>query len=63
MRREVEIYINTAGFGETVTYKRLDIFSEESINITNSIQDIRDIAKVLQTTLNNLAYLLVLLTT
>ncbi len=46
MRREVEIYINTAGFGETVTYKRLDIFSEESINITNSIQDIRDIAKV-----------------
>ena len=46
MRREVEIYINTAEFGETVTYKRLDIFSEESINITNSIQDIRDIAKV-----------------
>ena len=46
MRREVEIYINTAGFGETVTYKRLDIFSEESVNITNSIQDIRDIAKV-----------------
>jgi hypothetical protein len=46
MRREVEIYINTAGFGETVTYSRLDIFSEESINITNSIQDIRDISKV-----------------
>jgi hypothetical protein len=46
MRREVEIYINTAAFGETVAYSRLDIFSEESINITNSIQDIRDIAKV-----------------
>ena len=46
MRREVEIYINTAGFGETVDYSRLDVFSEESVNITNSIQDIRDIAKV-----------------
>ena len=46
MRREVEIYINTAAFGETVAYSRLDVFSEESVNITNSIQDIRDIAKV-----------------
>jgi len=46
MRREVELYINTAGYGEAITYQRLDLFEEQSINITNSLQDIKDIAKV-----------------
>lgn len=46
MRREVELYINTAGYGEDVVYQRLDLFEEQSINITNSLQDIKDIAKV-----------------
>jgi hypothetical protein len=46
MRREVELYINTSGYGEAITYQRLDLFEEQSINITNSLQDIKDIAKV-----------------
>ena len=46
MLREVEVYINTAGYGEAITYQRLDLFKEQSINITNSLQDIKDIAKV-----------------
>lgn len=46
MRRQVELYINTSGYGEAITYQRLDLFEEQSINITNSLQDIKDIAKV-----------------
>ncbi len=46
MRREVEVYINANEYGQNIAYQRLDLFEEESINVTNSIKDIRDIAKV-----------------
>ncbi len=51
MRRQVEVYvsirqINPADLLEIPYYYKLDLFDEESINITNSIKDVRDIAKV-----------------
>ena len=46
MRREVEVYVNVNDYGQAISYQRLDLFEEESINITNSIKEVKDIAKV-----------------
>lgn len=46
MRREVQLYINSSDFGEDIVYERLDLFEAQTITVTNSLQDIKDIAKV-----------------
>lgn len=51
MRRQVELYIsnreiNPEDLLETPYYYRLDLFDEESINITMTIKDAKDIAKL-----------------
>lgn len=48
MRRNVELYIKAGLDTDEVTYQyeRIELFDFEEINITNKIQDIKDISKV-----------------
>lgn len=51
MRRNIELYISNTEINpedllELPNYQRMDLFEEQSINITSSIKDIRDISKV-----------------
>jgi hypothetical protein len=51
MRRNIELYIsnkeiNPEDLLELPNYQRMDLFEEQSINITSSIKDVRDISKV-----------------
>lgn len=51
MRRNIELYISNTEINpedllELPNYQRIDLFEEQSINITSSIKDIKDISKV-----------------
>ena len=48
MNRNVELYIKGGLDTEDITYEyeRIELFDFEEINITNKIQDIKDISKV-----------------
>ena len=47
MNLNVELYIDTSGSPiNTPTYERIELFDFESIELTSSLQDVRDITKV-----------------
>ena len=48
MNLNLQIYIDTSGspLNATPTYERLDLFDFEMVELTSTIQDVRDIAKI-----------------
>ena len=48
MNLNLQLYIDTSGspLNETPTYERLDLFDFEMIELTSTVQDVRDIAKI-----------------
>ena len=42
----LQLYIDTTPLNTNPTYQRIDLFKDESVSITQTIQNVRDIAKI-----------------
>ena len=44
--QKLQLYIDSTPLAATPTYQRVDLFKDESVSITQSIQNVKDIAKI-----------------
>ena len=44
--QKLQLYIDSTPLAANPTYQRVDLFKDESVSITQSIQNVKDIAKI-----------------